>query len=210
MTSSSELIIVSANVNGLGIRSKKVQMMAHLETHKPDVLFLIDTRLGKKGQTEFVNLYPNYYFYFNSSSSQSRGAVIAISRKCPINIQQSWHDEDNNVMMVFGSFDGENILLCCIYGPNSDCPLFFNNLLDKIQSFGSDHILLGGDWNLYLDPKIDSLHYTQVRTPGARKVITDAIDNGGFLDAFRHINKNKVDFTWNRLWGARAPGLTFF
>ena len=61
MTSSSELIIVSANVNGLGIRSKKVQMMAHLETHKPDVLFLIDTRLGKKGQTEFVNLYPNYY-----------------------------------------------------------------------------------------------------------------------------------------------------
>ena len=208
--SSSELRIVSANCNGLGSRLKKAEMLAHFDTKKPDILFLVDTRLGKKGQADFFALYPDFHFYFNSSCSQSRGVVIAINRKCPINIQQSWNDDDNNILMLLGSFDGEKVLLCCIYGPNSDSPTFYNNLLDKIQSFGSDHILLGGDWNLYLDPKIDSLHYTQIRTPGARKIINDAIVNGGFFDAFRLLNKDKVDFTWNRFGGGKSARLDYF
>ena len=197
-------------MNGLGSPSKRAQVLSHLLVNDPDILFLCDSRLGQAGQNSLINHYPDYYFYFNSSNSQARGVDIIINRKFPIEITDSWGDEDGNILILLGSFDGDAIVFCNIYGPNSDDPNYFSNLFDRLQGFGTDYIILGGDFNVYIDPVIDSLGYNSIRTPGARRIILDALSHGGFIDPFRLLHKQKKEFTWQRFNSSQSARLDYF
>ena len=209
--SSSKLCIISQNVNGFGNLVKRAQILAHLELYKPDILFLNDTRLGKSGQDSFVNQHLDYLFFFNSSSSQSRGVDILIKKSCPLDVISSWGDIEGNILILNCNFDGEQIILCNVYGPNRDRPLFFSNLFDKLNDYGANHVVIGGDWNVPLNPNVDCYNYNNIRMNGARRTILDALDNGGFCDPFRLMNGDKKDFTWERFGGgAQAARLDYF
>ena len=160
MASSSDLSIVCQNVNGLGNKIKRAQIMAHLTTLKPDLIFLIDSRLGPQGQRDFFNDYPDYLFFFNSNSSNSRGVDILIHRRCALSVNSSWGDEDGNLLILDCSFDGDKFIFCALYGPNQDQPTFYQALWDRLNNYGTSNILIAGDWNVYQDPKIDSLLLT--------------------------------------------------
>ena len=44
-----------------------------------------------------------------------------------------------------------------VYGPSSgDHPEFFEDLFNNSISFDNELIVVGGDWNLAIDPKLDT------------------------------------------------------
>ena len=55
---------------------------------------------------------------------------------------------------------GKKILIERIYGPNSDNPLFYETeVFEKIDAWGAEFTIIGGDCNLTLDPTIDTKNY---------------------------------------------------
>ena len=63
-------------------------------------------------------------------------------------------DKQGRYLILKGSLAGESIMLVNIYGPNYDCPQFFQNLFFALTCHASE-LFIGGDMNLVLDPSKD-------------------------------------------------------
>ena len=63
----------------------------------------------------------------------------------------------------------KKITLVSIYGPNEDKPNFYKNLKQKIQDFGNENVIICGDWNLVLNPDVDTENYLHITQELERK-----------------------------------------
>ena len=70
--------------------------------------------------------------------------------------------------------NGTNLLtLVNIYTPNEDDPKFFQLLFEHLSAFRSEEIIIGGDYNLVLDPEKDKKGGLARTHKNALKVIND-------------------------------------
>jgi hypothetical protein len=56
-------------------------------------------------------------------------------------------DPDENYLLLDLLVKGKRIIVGSVYGPNVNNRQFFDNLKHDIRSFGTENIILGGDWN---------------------------------------------------------------
>ncbi len=70
------------------------------------------------------------------------------------------------------TFGETTITFGSVYGPNHDDVTFFDRISMTVRDFGSDYVILGGDWNTTYDGRnsrqnIDVLN--NVSIPSARR-----------------------------------------
>ena len=94
---------------------------------------------------------------------------------------------------------GKKITLVNIYGPNEDNPQFYKRIQQNVSEIGNDNVIFCGDWNLVLNPVLDSGNYRNINNPRARDEILKVIDENGYIDVWRVQNENKKKITWRRL-----------
>ena len=90
-------------------------------------------------------------------------------------------------------------ILANIYGPNENKPQFYKNLKQKTDEFETENVIICGDWNLVLDPSLDTENCKTIYNPNARSVVLSLLDNMDYTDAWRILNEDKKGFTWKRL-----------
>ena len=75
------------------------------------------------------------------------------------------------------TIEGKEITLVNLYGPNEDRPQFYENLKQKIDEFETEQVIICGDWNLILDPEMDSFNYLHVNNSRARRFVLNLTDD---------------------------------
>jgi len=64
-----------------------------------------------------------------------------------------------------------------VYGPsNRDHPEFFQEVFNKITSFDNEPIVVGGNWNVALNPKLDTNHPSNIYRNRPRGKIQELIE----------------------------------
>ena len=102
-------------------------------------------------------------------------------------------------------------ILANIYGPNENKPQFYKNLKQKTDEFETENVIICGDWNLVLDPSLDTENCKTIYNPNARSVVLSLLDNMDYTDAWRILNEDKKGFIWKRLHPERKQaGLDYF
>jgi exonuclease III len=149
----------SLNVSDLGSMHHLVKLYG-IAKLKTDVIFLSDIRLcNARGVSNFLqinntfrtNPYCSYNCYFNSRSNK-RGVGILIKTNSGITVLQEIRREDDNSILLRVEHKGNVFILASIYGPNTHCPLFFENLALDIASVGDFPVVVGGGLELYSFP----------------------------------------------------------
>ena len=148
---------------------------------------------------------------FSSYNSQSRGIALFMKRDLPIRILDKFKDREGNILAVLLEFEEKKILLQGVYGPNNDFPQFFEDeVFNRIDTWNPYHSILVGDWNVALDPKMDTQNYKTFCNPLARLEILKKIDEHTLIDIFRELNPTSKKFTWKQ-WGShKFARLDFF
>ena len=203
--SASQLSVVTANVNGLGDITKRNQFFEHIFKSKPDILCLTDTRFSEQIHNLIKNE-TNYFCYFNSLTSNSRGVAGLVNKKSCLKINVDVNDNEGNLLWLKCEFDNQNFLLGVLYGPNEDSPEFFENIFTHYSNSGITNCILTGDFIV----DIDNYGYISPRNPRARRTLNNLMENYGFIDAFRSLNANKRLFTWIRKVGPQRARLDMF
>ena len=141
--------------------------MFQIKKKNPDFIIVCDTRICKSIENTVREEWGGTCI-FNSFSSQARGVAIFIKKECTAKIIDKFCDSEGNILAILLDFQEKTILMEGIYGPNSDSPSFYSEkAFEKIIDWAPDYSIFAGDFNVVLEPKMDTRNYLHVNNPQA-------------------------------------------
>ena len=80
-------------------------------------------------------------------------------------ILDTYSDDSGNLLTVDLKTLAMSIKIINIYAPNIDSPAFFKRIFDIIDTNPMAYFLLCGDFNLVINPDLDSDKYKNINNP---------------------------------------------
>ena len=136
--------------------------------------------------------------YLNGSRSNARGVAILISKNFEYKVIKIEKDHEGNLLVMDLEIEDTKVRIINIYGPNTDDVDFYRKVKSKVGDNEQDHLVICGDFNLTLNPNLDSQNYLNLNNPRARLTVLDIIEEYGLADIYRYFNPSKRRYTWRR------------
>ena len=191
MSLGEELLVVSANCQGLQNMKKRLDVIDYLAKTKANIICLQDTHWASKDESVIRSIWKGDCI-LNGESTNSRGVAILLNHNFEYNITSTFKDSEGNLISIDINIGHISLKLINLYAPNKDSPLFFEKVKDILQSNTQTFAMILGDFNLVLDPILDSQNYKHLNNPRARKVLLDmmVIFNPSILEKV-HLEEKK-------------------
>ena len=195
----SRLRVLEYNARSIGRNPKRNEVLHFLQKKDPDIFVITETKIGKEVETEIRDEWGGEVF-FSSLNSHERGVAIFKKKGVPIKIIDQCIEMEGNLLALLLEFEGRQILLQAVYGPNRDDPAFYNNKVFKqINKWNAEFSIFCGDWNVTLDPSIDTKNYLHDdNNLQARNAIISKMAEHNLADVWRILNHDEKKFTWRK------------
>ena len=183
----SSVRLVSWNVRVLGGPVKRSRVFSYLKGLNTDIAFLQETHLRTCDDNRMRKSWAGQIF--NSAfNSKSRGAAILINKRTQFSPAQIISDPGGRFVIVSGTLYQSSVVLVSVYAPNWGNPNFMSSLFSNIPNLDTHHLILGGDLNLVIDPKLDRSH-PKTFTPSAMSMtLSSLINQLGCIDPWRFLH----------------------
>ncbi|KAA0701525.1 LINE-1 reverse transcriptase -like protein [Triplophysa tibetana] len=181
------LKLVSWNCNGLNQPIKRSKVLHHLQQLGAHIVFLQETHLNSSSHIRLKGRWVSQVF--NSSfNGKSRGVAILIHKSVPFVCSNVIADPNGRFVFVTGQLYSNSVILANVYGPNWDDDNFFQQLFAKLPDMSTHLLIMGGDFNCWLNPVLDRSS-TRPRVPSkSSKTILSFMDEFSVSDPWRFLN----------------------
>ena len=203
----------SQNVNSLNLTGSKANFDVKISSIKnlnTDVIFISDTRLvnckGVSGEelvkTAIRDTKGKRYTPFFNSTKNSRGVGILLASEIDFVVNNTFKDQDENIIILSVTYKGSNFLIGSIYGPNNTCRNFYNTLRAIIQRNPNHLIVFGGDWNTVWDTSrcnenVDVFSMAGLPNPKNGEYLNNMCTDLGLTEPFRGLYPQKQEFSYS-------------
>ena len=202
------ITFASMNCQGLSNPSKRADTLNFLKSKKYGIYFLQDTHFTNK-EEYYIRTQWGFDCIFNNFTSQSRGVAILFNNNFEFQIHNIDRDEQGNKLILDITIEGKRLNLINIYGPNRDNPDFYTEISTFVKD-NNNPTILAGDFNLVLDPDIDTKNYVNVNNPKAREELLNMITECNLVDTWRELNLETFKYTWRKKNTNKQARLDFF
>ena len=127
-----------------------------------------------------------------------------------IKINDVKRDRNGNFILISFSMKDTDILLVNVYRPNRDTPAFYEELTEMVKEYQNHNIIIVGDWNLVLDPQLDSYNYKHINKPKAKESVENMMLEPGLTDIWREANPDCKRYTWRKTKPLKQSRLDYF
>lgn len=159
--------IVSINVNGLNIATKRRAIFSLLHESAASICLLQETHGTDESTSRWRREWGGPAFFSNGTQS-SRGVAILVSRKLYFSNLQISNDEEGRFICVDLDMEGTNFTVGSFYAPTQDKPgaqiQALENLEQVLRKSNANNTVLAGDFNCFLDPLMDRNTHTSSTT----------------------------------------------
>jgi len=197
------------NAQGLGDKQKRRDVLNFLKSKKYSICMLQDTHFTVAEENIIRSLW-GYDCFFSNFNSQSRGVAIFINNTFDCKVNNIERDNNGNLLILKCNICDKDITLINIYGPNRDTPAFYQDLNDRMVKYENDLFILAGDFNLILNPDIDSFNYVNINNPNAREQLMNLMLSKNLIDCWRENHIENKEYTWFRRNPIKKARLDFF
>lgn len=194
-SSGSNIRFVSWNVRGLGGPVKRSKVFSHLKGLNTDIAFLQETHLCINDHCRLRKPWVGQIFH-SAFNSKSRGAAILINKRIQFSRDQIVSDPHGCYVIVSGTLYQTSVVLVNVYAPYWDNPNFMTSLFSKIPNLDTRYLILGGDLNLVIDPKLDRSHSKKLTPTAMSKTLSSIMSELGCIDAWRLLHPFSKDFSY--------------
>ena len=136
--------------------------------------------------------------FFNSYKSNARGVAIFLNNTFEYKVHQEKRDNDGNLLALDITIEDNRVTIVNIYGPNIDSPEFYEYVREVFLELDNEYYILLGDFNLVLNPDIDTFNYNSINNPKARGKVLEIMDDLRLLDYFRILYPDRRVYTWHK------------
>ena len=200
--------IISWNINGIRAAYKK-GLYDWLNEEKPDILCIQEIKAMPDQIPNKLKNLSDYLLFVNSSEKKGYSGVATFTKKKPIKVIKNFDiekfDSEGRIMIT----DFSNFTLFNIYFPNGkknqerlkyklDFYDLFLSYVDKYR-LNEKNIIVCGDFNT-AHKEIDLARPKQNEKNSGflpiERLWIDKFIEHGYVDTFRHFNKNPNQYTW--------------
>ena len=141
--------------------------------------------------------------FFSHGSNNARGVAILFRSGFDINIDAVKRDGQGRLLVIKGKLEDSAFTIVNIYAPNVDrCSRqFFENLQGHLLEFGisdEDNIIVGGDFNCPLNPRLDKQGGILVPRANVVSAIEGLQTTFNLHDIWRIKNPDVKSYTWSQ------------
>ena len=193
--------MLSLNVRGIRSFDKRKALCNWIAKERSDIIFLQETYCTPEVENIWKSQRRGSVF-FSHGSQHSRGAIILLKENCDCEVNMYREDEQGRLLILKAFIQGRSFVLVNIYAPNKikDKGTFFQEIhkqLDELVLEENCEIIIGGDFNVILEPDLDGT--------GGKPQVKDSckkIDNlcslFDLIDIWRIRNPDAMRFTWRQ------------
>lgn len=185
---------ISLNVKGINNPIKRKKIITYLKKQKTDIAFIQETHLTDIEHTKLKRDWIGKVYY-SSFSSSARGVALLINKNLRFQLNTVQKDTSGRFILVDCIINRNRLTLASIYGPNIDDPIFFNKLTMKLTS-AEGQCILGGDFNLVLNPLLDRSAPKNTTLSKSATALHQGMNELGLKDVWRPQNPGKKEFSF--------------
>lgn len=185
------LKIITWNVNGLRVKSRRKKIISFLETTlRADIYYIQETHLT---EDESKCLSGKYETYCSPCNSKKQCGVAIMIKKNILKVISETADSEGRYLIIKGLHNGTLLTLVNVYGPSKDDePMFWKDLFLNLES--SKNVIIGGDFNAVMDASKDYIN-GKPRKKRSTKVLQDYTQIYGLCDIWRKKNPKAREYT---------------
>lgn len=181
------------NARGLGDYAKRKQLYLLLKHKQLDVVFLQETHATDSQCHLWRSQWGGNIIYANGTSS-SKGVMVLIRRGLDFQKQEVILDECGRYVMTEITIENCQFVICNLYAPNIDTPVFFSELKEKLAKYENSNIILGGDFNFVMDNQKDRL-FSHCNNDRAKEEFLKLVEEYELCDVWRLLNSDKRQYS---------------
>uniref|UniRef100_A0A6I8S7H8 Reverse transcriptase domain-containing protein n=1 Tax=Xenopus tropicalis TaxID=8364 RepID=A0A6I8S7H8_XENTR len=187
--------VLSYNVNGINEPVKRAQILRECMKSKAMIVMLQETHFKEKHTPKIaIKTYPQVYMS-NNPIKKATGVLTLIHKDLPFIHTDTLSDNEGRFLLIKGKLVDQMCTVANVYVPNSGQIPYLKQFLKILENFSKGSIILGGDFNMVLNPLVDSsskksnISYKGLKE--AKKLLADL----QLIDVWRAINPKKRDYT---------------
>ncbi|XP_062396829.1 LINE-1 retrotransposable element ORF2 protein isoform X1 [Sardina pilchardus] len=187
--------VISFNVNGLLSPGKRNKILLKLKKENIDIAFLQETHMTEIDHQKLKRYGFKHVFSSSNGFKHNRGVAILISGRVTYEHLSIIKDREGRFILIKGKVNGNYFTLYNVYippGSNSD---FHQKIIDRAVIESQGILLCGGDFNITLNPSLDSSNTRTSQPKKLTKKITSIISEVGLVDVWRFYNPSIRDYT---------------
>jgi exodeoxyribonuclease III len=206
--------IITANVNGIRSAATK-GFFDWFATQKADVLCLQEIKAMPEQLGDKVFRPQGYHPFFHSAEKKGYSGVAVYTKREPDEIVEKlgWEPFDREGRYLEARFGNTSVVSLYLpsgtSGPERQAFKYevMRWLLERMHEWRATgrHVVLCGDWNIaHTQNDIKNWRSNQKNSgflPEERAWLDQVFGHGGWLDAYRTVNPDKVEYTW---WSNRG------
>ena len=189
------LRIATVNVRGLANDFKRKKMFNYFHRKELDIIMIQESHSSKNKHKLWKAQYGGR-IYFSHGETNARGVAILINKKTNIKIKREYKDDCGRVLILDIEYENISLSLCNIYAPNHDDPEFVNRCSKMLLETGNITKIIGGDFNLVMDLKLDKVGGKPTTHTKTAKTLKKYLDFDRLVDAWRNLHPNERTYTW--------------
>lgn len=175
-----------------------------------DIVFLQETHFCSNAIPKPSNHFYPQRFHTTSLTSKSKGVTILLSKNVPLQVTDTLTDKQGRYIFLKGTWRKKPITLANIYSPNTSQVPFFRDISQRLSTFHTGILIVGGDFNIPLDPLMDTSTGTSHLPYRALRQIRLSLQNLLLRDAWCTLYPKEKDYTFFSAPRNRYSRLDYF
>jgi len=196
------LLFVSFNAKGLGQELKRKKVFMWARDRRADILMLQETHSGRNEERIWKSQWSGAHAVFSHGETNSRGVCILMNQGLEVVTHDQRIDEDGRCILWKGLLQKSKFIVMNVYAPNKTCEQiqFYTKLHERLADFYDPEyqVILGGDFNVVLDPKWDKNGGNFSNRSRVVHLIHDLVADFGLMDVWRTKNPYKRQYSWEQ------------
>ena len=154
------ITLSSFNCRGLRNNDKRIGLFHWLKDMHKGIIFLQETHSIESDEKLWEREWGSK-IYFSHCSTTRQGVAILMPSNIDFKISHVERDKDGRLIALTCSIEENELVLINIYAPTKDKSALQNNFLNYLHSiidnYSDKKVIIGGDFNVCLNPGKDKL-----------------------------------------------------
>ena len=188
----------SFNCRGLRERNKRNQIFTWLKTNHHGIILLQETHSTTNDEQIWKRDWEGDILYSHGLTN-SRGVAILLPKDIDVKINSIQKDSHGRIILIECNVQSNSFVIANVYAPTKDKPreqlLFLENLQHSLDKFSDKALIIGGDFNTYLNVSIDKKGGVSEQQSEYSQLLHGFCNDFSLVDIWRIRHENKPGFT---------------